>query len=60
MPVLCDPLVGLAPDQLPDAVQDAALVVDHVRVELEPLVTELGAALKVMVGAGVLTVTVTD
>jgi hypothetical protein len=48
----------LAPDQAPDAVQDVALVVDQLSVELLPLVTVLGAAAKVTVGAPVVTETV--
>jgi hypothetical protein len=36
------------------------LVADHVRVELVPLVTLLGAAVNVTTGAGELTVTVAD
>ena len=36
-PVDCDPAVLLAPDQPPDAVQEAALAEDQVRVEALPL-----------------------
>jgi hypothetical protein len=57
-PVDCDPLVGLAPLQLPLAVQEVALVADQVSVELLPDVMALGPALRVTVGAGVETVTV--
>jgi hypothetical protein len=52
--------VASLPDQLPDAVQEVALVDDQVRVELPPLATVLGLALSVTVGAGVVTVTVAD
>jgi hypothetical protein len=48
------------PDHEPLAVQAVALVVDQASVALEPLVMELGLALKLMVGAGVLTETVAD
>jgi hypothetical protein len=49
----------LAPDQLPDPVQAVALVVDQFKVELLPLTSELGLAVRVTVGAGVLGVTAT-
>jgi hypothetical protein len=42
----------LEPDQAPEAAQDVALVVDHVKVELPPLATVLGLAAKLTVGAG--------
>jgi hypothetical protein len=42
------------------AVQAVAWVADQLRVELVPLVTELGLALIVTIGAGLLTVTVAD
>jgi hypothetical protein len=59
-PVDCEPLVATLPDQPPEAVQAVALVEDQLSVALLPLVTVLGAALKVTVGAGVVTVTVAD
>lgn len=59
-PVDWEPLTALVPDQLPVAAQLVALLADQVNVELLPLTTELGLALKVTVGAGLLTVTVTD
>ncbi len=59
-PVDCEPLTALVPDQPPVAVQAVALVADQLNTELLPLVTELGLALKVTVGAGLLTVTVAD
>ena len=40
--------------------QDVAFVDDHESVELAPLTTVLGLALKLSVGAGELTVTVAD
>ena len=59
-PVDCDPLIALAPDQEPAAVQAVALVEDHVSVELLPEATELGLVLIFTVGtAAVLPVTVT-
>ncbi len=60
-PVDCVPLAALVPDQAPEAVQDVASVEDQVSVELAPLATEAGLAVKVTVGAGVaVTVTVAD
>jgi hypothetical protein len=56
-PVLCVPLVGLVPPQLPEAVHEVALVELHVSVEAPPLATEVGFADSVTVGAGT-TVTV--
>ena len=56
-PVLCVPLVALAPLQPPVAVQEVALVELHVSVELPPLAMDVGAAVNVTVGAGT-TVTV--
>jgi hypothetical protein len=55
-----DPLVAFAPDQAPEAVQAVAFVAVQFRVALAPLAILLGVALKVMVGAGALTVTVAD
>ena len=54
------PLVALAPLQPPDAVQLVALVELHVSVEDPPLLTVIGFAVNVTVGAGALTVTVAD
>jgi hypothetical protein len=59
-PVVCEPLAALVPDQAPLAVQEVALVAAQVRVELEPLATLLGLAVKVTVGAAESTVTVAD
>jgi hypothetical protein len=56
-PVLCVPLVALAPPQLPDAVQEAAFVELHVSVEEPPPAIEVGFAVNVTVGAAT-TVTV--
>lgn len=58
-PVLAEPDVGRLPLQAPLALQLVASVDDQVRFELPPLVTELGLALIVTVGAGVGAVTVT-
>lgn len=58
--VLCEPLVGSVPVQPPEAAQDAAFVDDHVRVEAAPLLTVVGFPVSVTVGAGSVTVTVTD
>jgi hypothetical protein len=46
------PLVLRVPDQLPDAVQLAALVLDQVRVLFVPLITVVGLAVRVTVGIG--------
>ena len=46
-----EPLSALLPLQAPDAVQAVAFAADQASVELVPLVTELGAALSVTVGA---------
>ena len=48
------------PDQAPEAVHDVALVDDQVRVDAAPLVTVLGLAARVTVGAAVVTETVAD
>jgi hypothetical protein len=40
------------PDHAPDAVHEVAFVELHVSVELAPLATELGLAVRVTVGAG--------
>jgi hypothetical protein len=59
-PVDSLPLVALAPDHAPEAVQPVALVDDQVSVELAPLAMACGLAAIVRVGAGGLTVTVAD
>ena len=60
-PVDCDPLVALEPDQAPEAVQEVALVEDHVSVDPLPLATVLGLALRLTAAVGVeVTVTVAD
>ncbi len=60
-PVDCEPLKALPPDQAPEAVQEVALVDDHVRVDAAPLAIVLGLALKLTVAVGVgVTVTVAD
>lgn len=51
-PVANVPLVATVPDQPPEAVHDVASVELHVRVELSPLFTVLGYALRSTVGAG--------
>ncbi len=50
IPVDCEPLTGFAPDQAPEAAQEVALVADHVRVDVPPLVTALGPTLKFTAG----------
>jgi hypothetical protein len=51
--------MALLPDHAPDAVHEVALLDDHVRFEVLPLVMVLGLALKLTVTVGLaLTVTV--
>jgi len=52
-----EPLMALAPDQAPEAVQAVACVDDQVRDAALPWVIELGLALKLTVGANALTET---
>jgi len=59
-PVDCEPLMGMLPDQAPEAEHDVALAADQASVELLPLITELGLAPSLTVGAGEVTVTVAD
>ncbi len=54
------PLTALLPDQPPEAAQEVALTDDQVSVALPPLDTALGPTLKLTVGIGALTETVTD
>jgi hypothetical protein len=58
--VFVEPLTGSAPLQPPDALQEVALVDDHVIVELPPLEILLGLAVMVTVGAAEVTETVVD
>lgn len=50
----------MTPDQAPEAEHEAAFSADHTSFELVPLVTVLGLALSVVLGAGALTETVAD
>jgi hypothetical protein len=59
-PVDDNPLVGLAPDHAPEAVQEVALAACQVSVELAPVATVLGFALKATIGAGDATDMVAD
>jgi hypothetical protein len=59
-PVDCEPLVARAPDQPPDAAQEVALVEDQVSVDEPPLAMLVGLALKLTLGVGADTETVTD
>ena len=54
----CEPLVALAPDQAPEAVQAVALLADQVKTALLPLAIVLGLADNATVGAGEVTDTV--
>ena len=49
-PVEVVPAVGLLPLQAPPAVQELALVLSHVRVELCPLVMDVGLTVRLTVG----------
>jgi hypothetical protein len=60
VPVDCEPLTGLLPDQAPEAVQDVALLADQAKLVLVPLAIVLGLADKATVGAGDVTDTVFD
>jgi hypothetical protein len=51
-PVLCVPLMDLAPLQPPEAVHDVAFVELHVSVEAPPVGTDVGFAASVTVAAG--------
>jgi len=59
-PVDHDPVAGWLPDQAPEAVQEVALVADQANVELAPLATVLGLAVKLTAGAAWVTETVAD
>jgi hypothetical protein len=50
----------MLPDQEPDAVHVVALVLDQAKVELDPLATEAGLAVRVTVAAGWVIETVAD
>jgi hypothetical protein len=51
----------MLPDQAPEAVQEVALVDDQLKLELPPLATVLGLALRLTVAVGFgLTVTLVD
>jgi hypothetical protein len=45
-PVVCEPLVALAPAQAPEATQELALLDDQLKVEAPPLATVLGLAVR--------------
>ena len=48
----CEPVIGIAPDQPPEAAQLAAFAADHCSVELAPFAMVLGLAARLIVGAG--------
>jgi hypothetical protein len=58
--VLALPLVALLPLQAPEAVHEVALLADHVSVELPPLGTLVGLALRETLGGVADTDTVAD
>jgi hypothetical protein len=49
--VVLEPLIDSEPLQPPDAVHEVALVDDHVNVDVAPLATLIGLALRETVGA---------
>jgi hypothetical protein len=48
----CEPVIGIAPDQPPEAAQLAAFAADHCSVAVLPVVTVPGVAARDTVGAG--------
>jgi hypothetical protein len=58
--VVCEPVVASEPLQPPEAVQAVALVDDHAKDDVAPLLTVAGLAARVTVGAGDVTDTVAD
>ena len=56
----CDPLIGLLPDQAPEAEHEVAFAATHRSVELVPFAMVLGEALMLTVGAVDFTETVAD
>jgi hypothetical protein len=58
--VTFEPLIGSEPLQPPEAVHDVALVEDQVSVDLAPLATVLGFAVRVTAGGFRVTETVAD
>jgi hypothetical protein len=55
-----EPLVARVPDQAPDAVQEVVLADLQLNVDVPPLLSVLGAALKATLGVAEDTVTVVD
>ncbi len=58
--VLAVPLIASVPFQPPEAVQEVAFVADQVSVDVLPLATLLGVAVKLTTGAVAVTETVWD
>jgi hypothetical protein len=56
----CEPALAIAPPQPPEAVQPVAFVEDQVSDDVAPLLTVVGFAVRVTVGAAVFTDTVAD
>ena len=56
----CDPVIGLPPDQAPEAEHEVAFAALQLSVELVPLAMVLGAAWRLTVGAVDFTETVVD
>lgn len=58
--VACAPVVGIEPPQPPEAVHEEALLDDHASDDAAPLLIVAGVAVRLTVGAGVVTDTVAD
>lgn len=58
--VVCEPAVASEPLQPPEAVQEVAFVDDQVSIDVAPLATVVGFAVRITVGAVAFTETVVD
>jgi hypothetical protein len=58
--VAAEPVVAIEPAQPPEAVHDEALVEDQASADVAPLLMVVGFAVRVTVGAGLVTDTVAD
>jgi hypothetical protein len=58
--VVSEPLTAFAPDQAPEATQEAALAEDQFNLAVAPLATVLGLAVRLNVGGRLVTDTVAD
>jgi hypothetical protein len=60
LPVDCEPLTGLLPDQAPDATQEVAFVAVQVSEDFAPFAIVLGVAPRLTTGASEFTDTAAD